>query len=959
MAIQKIFAYNTGSLISGTTQVGDIAVSESDVEYSANYGGLQWWGGPDESLGYVIAKSVSGNTQPTPISGITASLGFYGTKNMANPFDESTFVDLVNGAFNQNFVTGSDAKTWLNNNGYWTSYGASLCDTFTFIGNNATTTSNSAINDGTSGWDSSAYSLETFTGPVSVTFQTSANGNILMGGFSYNPTVNLGDTYVDTSYGIYLYNSDQVEIYENGGQVAVLNVGTVVSSSDVWKVDYDGTSVKYYYNSTLIYTSTNAVTQPLHVFFPLFTPNEGAVDICVIGTLSPTPTPTPTLTQTPTTTSTPTPSVTNTQTPSVTPTLTPTPSTSPIPVTGYSFNLIQLPYNFPATGNTIINATAPAQTGTTNPNELTISNRGIYFNSIDSDGIDRTSYYSQFTGQSVTITMTQTGSTAIYSGDTQAFKYWSGNTGTLPGVPGTGFVFGTNVSVPGMTAGTGNAVIIQSASTNWVSGQTVYISLVVNGAAVTPTPTATSTNTPTPSVTNTQTPSVTPTNTPTQTTTPTNTPTPTITPTNISCLNIATNAAGGLDGFSVGGQAVAMAISANPAVGTTYPVGSFITFQNGEVRTLTGIDDYGVSYDVFYSSPISSATLFPITICYPSIPTPTPTVTSTSTPTLTQTPTNTETTTPTPTLTQTPTPTSAATAPFSVSFVESGSNILMSYSGTLDLTGLDFVQNTTSGSGGVGPAQGAFGIGPTGALDVSLYTGATFSYPSNFGTGGGSPSSVTGTGDYFGVFSGLYPTNTLVVPSGYTSGNFIQGTTTLSASTFSSLGMSAGTYNYNWGAGAGQSFVLTIGGAGVTPTPTATSVTPTPTPTIGGAGWFFYYENNGPVVSPPSNNGNTAFIPTGGLGTYNPNYTGGTFNIYFNNNNSDGTSYASQFSTLDTAGGTITISQGSSTAIYSGTSSQYFIPGNFLQLIVNNSAQMIQSASTPFVSGTSINVVVS
>jgi len=145
-----------------------------------------------------------------------------------------------------------------------------------------------------------------------------------MGGFSYNPTATPGSTYEDTSYGIYLYNSDQIEIYENGGQVAVLNVGTVVSSSDVWKVDYDGTSVKYYYNSTLLYTSTNAVTQPLHVFFPLFTPNEGAVDICVIGTLSPTPTPTPTLTQTPTPTVTQTPS----ETPSETPTNTPTPTTT-------------------------------------------------------------------------------------------------------------------------------------------------------------------------------------------------------------------------------------------------------------------------------------------------------------------------------------------------------------------------------------------------------------------------------------------------------------------------------------------------------------------------------------------------------------------------------------------------------------------------------------------------------
>jgi hypothetical protein len=120
------------------------------------------------------------------------------------------------------------------------------------------------------------------------------------------------------------------------------------------------------------------------------------------------------------------------------------------------------------------------QTGTTNPNELTISGRGIYFNSIDSDGIDRTSYFSQFTGQSITITMTQTGSTAIYSGDTNAFKYWSATTGTPPGVAGDGFVFGTQVGVPPSNTPSGNAVLIQSATTNFVTGQTVYISYVVN-----------------------------------------------------------------------------------------------------------------------------------------------------------------------------------------------------------------------------------------------------------------------------------------------------------------------------------------------------------------------------------------------------------------------------------------------------------------------------------------------
>jgi len=153
------------------------------------------------------------------------------------------------------------------------------------------------------------------------------------------------------------------------------------------------------------------------------------------------------------------------------------------------------------------------------------------------------------------------------------------------------------------------------------------------------------------------------------------------------------------------------------------------------------------------------------------------------------------------------------------------------------------------------------------------------------------------------------------------------------------------------------------------PTPTSTTtptVTPTNTPTPTTApsgGWFFYSPDNQPVPVGPTNNGDTTFISgtAPGIGTYNPNYTGGTFNLYFNNNNSVGTSYLSQFSGLNTTGGTITISQGSSTAIYSGTSSQYDMPGpgTFLQLTVTGSTQMIQSASTAFVSGTTINVVVS
>ena len=127
---------------------------------------------------------------------------------------------------------------------------------------------------------------------------------------------------------------------------------------------------------------------------------------------------------------------------------------------------------------------------TTNPNLMTIQGNGIYFNAIDSDGVDRTSYFSSFTGESITITMSQTGSTAIYSGSTNAFQSWS-NSGQ------TGFNFNYGVAQPGYTSGT--TVLIQSASTPWVTGETVTISAVINGPGVTPTPTSTSvTPTPTP-----------------------------------------------------------------------------------------------------------------------------------------------------------------------------------------------------------------------------------------------------------------------------------------------------------------------------------------------------------------------------------------------------------------------------------------------------------------------------
>lgn len=131
MATSRPFAYNPSLLsLAGTINVGDICigVDPSNV-YKDNYGGLTWWKGPNEDLGYVIAVPVSGNTQPTPYPGVFASVGFWGTEIYPNPLSDGTFLNLVNGTFNQTFSVASQANTWLTTNGYWNSYGGGIVTT--------------------------------------------------------------------------------------------------------------------------------------------------------------------------------------------------------------------------------------------------------------------------------------------------------------------------------------------------------------------------------------------------------------------------------------------------------------------------------------------------------------------------------------------------------------------------------------------------------------------------------------------------------------------------------------------------------------------------------------------------------------------------------------------------------------------------------------------------------------
>jgi hypothetical protein len=124
MSQSRPFAYNTGPTIAGTQQLGSLAIGIPTSGFGST--GLEWWNGPDEDLGYVIAQSVPDDSQPTPVSGVSASVGFFRSTDLT----DQSFIDLADTIAGPSgpFASASDAKTWLNNNGYWTSYSSIITD---------------------------------------------------------------------------------------------------------------------------------------------------------------------------------------------------------------------------------------------------------------------------------------------------------------------------------------------------------------------------------------------------------------------------------------------------------------------------------------------------------------------------------------------------------------------------------------------------------------------------------------------------------------------------------------------------------------------------------------------------------------------------------------------------------------------------------------------------------------
>jgi len=389
MATTRPFAYNTGSTIPGTEQVGDLSVGTPTSGFTSS---PQYWNGPDEELGYVIAVPVPDNTQPTEIPGVFASVAFYRSADLT----EASFVELTNTVFNQSFTTANQASTWLTNNGYWDSitnvqtcslifnspdggiYGYdSSTNTSTFLYNSGFGSSDIA-NTSTKLWiyTSSIYEYDITLSPWSINFNrnislpvglgaglgainnttlistdggsdiitlditTSAATATIIGSLPPGRSVS-GDILQTTT------TPPKIIVTNQGGDGYFLSQYVVVGGLAVFETEvnigsYSTSAYGLYEDNSLLYFVDGYTGQMFNVdlnppynitgttgYTGYVVYGASQVPSCLnVGLIVTTPTPTPTNTQTPTNTITPTPSVTNTQTPSVTPTLTQTPTST-------------------------------------------------------------------------------------------------------------------------------------------------------------------------------------------------------------------------------------------------------------------------------------------------------------------------------------------------------------------------------------------------------------------------------------------------------------------------------------------------------------------------------------------------------------------------------------------------------------------------------------------------------
>ena len=155
-----------------------------------------------------------------------------------------------------------------------------------------------------------------------------------------------------------------------------------------------------------------------------------------------------------------------------------------------------------------------------------------------------------------------------------------------------------------------------------------------------------------------------------------------------------------------------------------------------------------------------------------------------------------------------------ARAAYTVTFSQTGPDVVASGSGTIDINGLTFVGLSASVPPQVAPFLAAEVTGATSTVDA--YEGA-ISGPSSFGSGAYTLA-TTGTGGLVAIQApgGVVGSDFIYVPQRYVSGAPLSDTATYAGQSLASLGLAPGSYLYSISSGAdADTFTVDIGTASV------------------------------------------------------------------------------------------------------------------------------------------------
>ena len=157
-----------------------------------------------------------------------------------------------------------------------------------------------------------------------------------------------------------------------------------------------------------------------------------------------------------------------------------------------------------------------------------------------------------------------------------------------------------------------------------------------------------------------------------------------------------------------------------------------------------------------------------------------------------------------------------ANAAGTVTFTETGGNVVVTFSGSINTAALT-ANGTNAFITAIAPSFALVNIGDNAATTCSSYLG--LNGPTSWGSGG-----ITNTSSVSGDKILIYGAHSeLCVPVGYAGGN-LSGTSTYNATTIATLGFTVGTYTYTWGSGATADSINLYIGTSPNPTPTPSAV---------------------------------------------------------------------------------------------------------------------------------------